>query len=183
MIDTQASQCFNGAKHDDSERRSGGDDLWRERRIEIIARHASKARNFASVQFHAELGIALRHHSAKAVAIKTHWNRADIERERDSAFANSVRRRELEHAGRAERRMTGEVQFLHGCEDAHANALDAFSGLIAPLDERSLGEVEFARDGLHFFGSEAAGVLHSGEWIAAKRRIGEHVDNVVIERG
>ncbi len=70
--------------------------------------------------------------------------------------------------------------FLRG-KDAHAHALRPLHRLCPALDERGLGKVELARNGLHPLGRQAARVHHHRQRIARQRLAGENIYNEIIE--
>ena len=91
-----------------------------------------------------------------AANLKAHRHRAHVERQRHRVVPQRLRREQLEHAGRAQRRMAGKVQLLLRGEDAHPHALGLLDGGGPALDEGGLREVEFARDRLHLLSRKTA---------------------------
>ena len=77
--------------------------------------------------------------------------------------------------------MAGEVQLFLRREDAHAHALRSLNRLCPALDERGLGKVELARNGLHLFGCQAARVHHHRQRIAGERLARENIYDGIFE--
>ncbi len=69
--------------------------------------------------------------------------------------------------------MAGERQLADRREDAHARGAVSAG---RPEDERGLGQVHLARDGLHLGVGEAGGLEHDGERVTAEEPVGEDVD-------
>ena len=77
-----------------------------------------------------------------------------------------------ERKGAADRRMAGHRQFLARREDPHPD----IAARSRWEDERALGEVHFARDGLHHLRRDRSRLGKDGELIAFQRAVGEHVE-------
>ncbi len=134
-----------------SQRRSRGNHLRRQRRIKIVLAQPQQRRNSLRIELRAKLRIALRHlaeesdcrpcskrtgtgpHSAPASRCRPAASPALSSSARSPCPASDGRQRQL---------------FLRG-EDAHAHALGLLHTRCSALDERGLGKIELARDRLH----------------------------------
>jgi hypothetical protein len=117
----------------------------------------------------------------QASAAKPHRNRTDVERERNSVANDGFRGLYFKNACGAKRGMAGEIELFNRGEDTDADAFGALDCVITALNEGGLREIKFARNGLHFPCAEAGGVKHNGERVALERRVGEYVDDEIVE--
>jgi hypothetical protein len=151
----------------------GGDSfaikLAAEHRQQLL--HHAANRN-AEVQSAFPLGIR--------IGGETHRNRPGIETQTNLVCAGKGRYRHTQRRGRAERRMSGEGQFLAGGEDADTHSF-ARVGLRRQA-KRRLREASLTRHSLHFNVTHTCGVKEHSELVSSERRLSKHVQQQVAIR-
>jgi hypothetical protein len=98
-----------------------------------------------------------------------------LQRDRRFEIIASGKRLLRELNGTADSRVPGEGYLGSGEKYPH---LCGMARIIRRLHEDRLGEVEFARDGLHLHGREAIGILDDRKRIACEALRREHIDSV-----
>ncbi|KAF0172901.1 MAG: hypothetical protein FD162_2178 [Rhodobacteraceae bacterium] len=77
--------------------------------------------------------------------------------------------------GAADGRVAREGDFSGREKDADAGGV---GGVLRGLHEDRLGQVEFARNGLHLRVAQVIGPQHDGQRVATERGVGEHIAGV-----
>ena len=164
----------DGRERDHEERVPGPDGLRRQRRVERVERDAERRRDLALhvVARHGlpPLRAPLLHPHARDAPVRLEeleGERAEADLDRDGMDAVGRAGRDLPERrhddGGPDRRVAGVRDLLHG----HERALEiGVRGILRRQDERGLGIVDLARDGLHLLGRQAARVRHDEELVA-----------------
>ena len=159
------------------------DGLWREVGVERVERDAERGRELplhvVARDGRVPLRAALLHPHAPHAAVRPlelERERAETHFDRDSRRA--VRRlvsdpsERRHHDGRADRRVAGVRNLLDGHERALEIRVLRVGGR---QDERGLGVIDLARDGLHLGGRHSARIGHDEKRIPRERPVREDV--------